>query len=156
MIDLDCLKQKLMENYGMSAKEADYAINKRYTSMVLETLMKENGLLEQLVVPFVKKCESDMREAQNEARDIRARIRHRECVLVENEKKLEAERKEIEALAQELKGLQENLTEAETPEMRDRLRAYNIFKQDVKLKTPQNNSVYIAGLASILNLNGKE
>lgn len=48
--------------------------------------------------------------------------------------------------------LRKALEEMETPAARDRLRAYNLYVADMKdkIRTPQNNTLFLAGAASLL------
>lgn len=151
MTGLDCLKQKLMENYKLTEKQAEQAVGLTNVHRILETLAMEEGLLEKVAVEDIRRREEDIARRERELANAKSRFYNHE--IREAREKLREEeyqhRKEFDRL-KDLERLEAQIAALETPEAKDRLRMYEMFKQDVYVQTPQNNSVYIAGLASIL------
>lgn len=150
MTGMDILTHRISERYSLSLGNARQMVNSNAASHIIETLANEAGLLDEVVKMNLESRERHCRESANWVQEEKEKIRQ-EKIKNEDEKfRLGNEKIELEKKRRELEQLEAKLKTCETPEARDRMRLYEIFKSDVELETPQNNSVYIAGLASIL------
>ena len=79
-----------------------------------------------------------------------SRIRNMQSDLERQKQKADAAKEAAEYASE---ALRKALEAMETPEARDRLRAYYLYVADMKdtIRTPQNNSMFLAGAASMLS-----
>lgn len=153
MTGLDCLKEKLMENYGLSEKQAELKVNSETAKMIVETLGKEAGLLEALVTPFVKEQEDKARSREVELDNYHYRLRDREAKLQREQKEFAEQAEQMKEEYKRLRQIRQDILLTETPEAKDRRRMYEVFKRDVeKMGQLQEESkrAYIEGLVAIL------
>ncbi len=122
---------------------------------LMEQTLKDTAI-QAAIAEGIRKEKSDLQEArsklhraENEAFNSLSKARNVQDEAERMLRKAEHERDKVEAEKQEL---WDAIGDMETAEMRDRFRAYMAYKLDFEnnLKSPQNNSMFIAGAAALL------
>ena len=129
----ETLKEKLVEKYGIKEYIARQKVNSDFAKMFIEIVEDEIGFIEKL-------AKQKFEQEKNEFKQLRKLYIDADNKLVDRE-----------FAVKRYENIIKQFEQCETPELRDRLRAYKIFKEDARPESNENNSVYIAGLASILS-----
>lgn len=140
------LEQKLMERYGLSQKQANNAVCTTSARRIIEVFAEESGLLERSVVSMVESANNEILRAEIMKKDAKEQAKQNE----QTRKNLLMEREKLNEEKKAFKILRDDLLSVETAEAKDRIRLLEIFKKNVSVHTPQNNTAFIAGCAAIL------
>ena len=149
----ELLKEKMMEYYGMTENAARNMLSSKTASKILEVLASEAGFIEKLA--FTKAEEeaalleakaTNLRIAQEEVESSDREYREDKVAVAKLRSKYEADLKDLQ-------NTKSDLLQMETADARDKIRMYERYKADTAglEMTPQNQTAYIFGLASILS-----
>ena len=146
------LSEKLQTEYGF--KKTKITANSELIGSVIACLSGESDLTELMKsyvsdgLAFREKAYAASEEVEKKRRE----LWNREDKCARIERKNKALESEIAAVRQEMENIREAIADAETTEMRDRLRLYFIFKTDFEkiIESPQNKSMFIHGASEIL------
>lgn len=163
------MKRRLMEKYSISEAQAITVLKGQGVQRVITILAEENGLIDKAskwaiteAIYSAKEAEKRANEQNEKYLDAKRKLRPVEeerNELSKEQRELEESRREFEESKAEWQEKYEaqkreiqELQQLETAEARDRVRMAMIFKENVdgSQRSPQNQTVYIAGLASIL------
>lgn len=150
------LKQKVAKN--ITGTELRGALQEMLVSdpQIMEQALQDTIILA-AISDGIEAEEKRLRDAMNSVKrreeqvDLQnRRIRNMQADLEREKQKADAAK---EAAEDASKALREALEAMETPEAQDRLRAYYLYVADMKdtIRTPQNNSMFLAGAASMLS-----
>lgn len=144
MTGMQLLASRLVEKYGMTGKAAEQALKGSTIQRVLEILAEESGIVERIALDSLRIREKAVEEKARDAESERTKAAY--LYSKAQDKQMQAQRAldELEAIFNELRNY-------ETAEARDRVRLLQLFKDSVDVKSPQNNTAFIAGCASILS-----
>lgn len=151
-----------MTEFGLSRGNAVQTFNSAGVQRIIAIFGKEMGIVEDVAREQLENRERIAQEKLNEAERIRLANYRKENDLSNREaeiKRLERKaqtiikdaKEEADKVREEASKVREEMERVETPEARDRLRLLAIFKNTVDVQTPQNNTMFIAGCASILS-----
>ena len=145
MTGLECLKEELIRR-GCNKSQVEAKV----VPMILDIVANNNTTVYQDTTEAEKKLsilrerlgrlEVRIADAERRTREAEEKARDAESVLTEQQKDAQTY----------LKKFEERLMKYEKAEQRDALRTAQTFVNTVKIQTPQNNTAFIIGLASIL------
>lgn len=138
MTGLDCLRDELIKR-GFSKSQ----VNSKVVPAVLDILAGSGTKYEDMW-----KDESD---ASTRLEDLKVEIRNKERRAARLDSQAETARRHLEHYAGYIDEFNKGLTECETSEGRDAMRAAQIYINSVDVDTAYDNTAYIIGLASILS-----
>lgn len=151
MTGIELLEQQIADRYGVKKASVHNSMQTTTARRIIETMALNLDLVSDAVLSSITEREEAV-EAREAELTIKSRqLMHAQCDADNLYSKAQRMMKEAEEKEQATQQILDSICQAETPEARDRLRLLEIFKQSVEIETPQNNSVYIAGMASILS-----
>ena len=151
MTGMELLKEKLIQNYGISEFRAKQIMESQTLARLIEIFAQENGLIESCVAPLVEKQKEDLERKIAQEKTLNHELLKRQAEIEIEKFRLDEKKKQLDKQRAELEEMEKRITAAETPEERDRQRRYEMYKRDAIIQSTQNASVYNAGLASILS-----
>lgn len=143
--------EALMQEYGLTRKAAEHSFNTESVQRIITIFGKNMGILQEVVLEQLVRREREATEKLEQARTIERENEKQRKEMARREVMNERRGREAQALLEEANKFREELRQVETPEARDKLRLLEIFKDNSDIRTPQNNTMFIAGCAAILS-----
>lgn len=148
MTGMEVLEQEFITRYHLTPNAAKSALSGITVTRVLEIFAEKMDVISEAALCSLHDREEAVQKAEMKIIDTKEELAQRGGKI----RRLESEAADrLKAAEEKESEYQNNIRNVETAEARDRLRLLEIFKQNVEIETPQNNSVYIAGVASILS-----
>ena len=139
----DELVGKYMKLFKTTESGAKAAFRSATVQRVLTLLADDAGVFEQGAVEA-------LHAAQEAVRFNEVKLNDKETALLKRESAVREKENAVQVTCDVNAEALEEISKCETPEMRDRIRALRVFAGTVKVKTDQNNSMFIQACGAIL------
>lgn len=154
MTGLECLREEILKRGGNKAQA-----EAKVVQMVLEIIAQDDTHIYTDLTEAKKELQRVKTELDWANRELK-RIQPLLKDALDKEKEMRVEHDErvmfrlaiLEDEQHQLDALKEQLLQCETPERRDAMRCARLFLNNTTVKTTQNNTAFIQGLAQVLSV----